>query len=147
MSLRRAGRRLSPRHGPRDVEHDSHYHDGDRKIAERVTVRIAPRTIPQFVPDNRDHRDWQPGPPVRDQPLTYTGLAANLDQAPGRREKQDQENNEDRWLILVPLSAGVKSLKRTPAASTPDNNHRGMMEELRVKTDLTQLSPTCTRPT
>jgi len=76
-----------------------------------MTVAVD-RSVKYLVPDNGNHRDGKPHPPVRDQPPTHKGLADNLQQAPGSRDEQDQDDYEpQRGAILTSHSVGVKSLK------------------------------------
>ena len=76
-----------------------------------MTTAVAP-SVKQFVPDKGNRGDRQPRPPVRDQPLTDTGLADNLHQAPGSRDEQDQDDYEPQYdVTLASRSVGVKSLK------------------------------------
>ena len=76
-----------------------------------MTTAVAP-SVKQFVPNNGNHGDGQPCPPVRDQPPTHKGLADNLHQAPGSRDEQDQDDYEPQYdVILGSRRVGVKSLK------------------------------------
>ena len=60
-----------------------------------MTVLVASHIpVNQFVADYGNHGDWQPNPPVRDQSLTHTRLAADLNQEPGRGDEQDEEPND-----------------------------------------------------
>jgi hypothetical protein len=73
---------------------------------------VVASSVKQFVPDNGNRGDGQPRPPVRDQPLTDTGLADNLHQAPGSRDEQDQDDYEPQYdAILASHIIGVQSLK------------------------------------
>jgi len=55
---------------------------------------VSHNPVKHFVPDDDDHRDWQPDPPVRDQSLTHARLAANLNQEPGSGDEQNEEPND-----------------------------------------------------